>query len=182
MKYFTLWHTIQNMLATLSAGDNSGWLNQQAWKALEKKVEVVKSLYKHAGTAFCLLLHDQVNSCDRELYLLTTSKVRKERLKRSVHIMGMGQVFLQRSPRLKASNSPSQKARRDRWSGDLGSSPTGAPAVNNCSTKKLQHGMPVPPKQICFCLLLLLICVAVSPQSPSWTWTLCSHPPQKLTV
>lgn len=63
---------------------------------------------------FCLLLHCQVNLRDGEVYLLAMSKVRKEILKRLVYVIGMGQVFSQRSLGLKVSNSLPQKARQEK--------------------------------------------------------------------
>lgn len=83
---------------------------------------------------FCLLLHCQVNLCDGEVYLLAMSKVRKEILKRLVRVIGMGQVFSQRSLDWK-SVIPSHR-RQDKRRVELG---LGFPALQMHSGKQLQH-------------------------------------------
>lgn len=79
---------------------------------LEKKAEAIKS-------SFAITLSSE----SAEFCFLATSKTRKEILKRFVCIMSMGQVFLQRSLRLKASDSFSQKKDKRRVELGPGSQP-----------------------------------------------------------
>lgn len=96
---------------------------------------------------FCLLLHFDVNPHDGELYLLTTSKVRKEIFRPFAYMMGLGHFLT----KVTGTGNLSQAARQEEGgAGTWVSSPTRASRVNNYSAKKLQRRMPVPPNQFAF--------------------------------